>query len=151
MASLIDVQTRGWMIGLHTSRCKDFAFHHQIQADCISNPASYPTYTEVSFALNNTTQAYTPVSRAVLRPCHGVYTLLVMFTWLSNEGYCLVECHAISIEVKYWSCRGTCCLNIQRRQQIPLKCQHVPNKLQWNAPGVGNVIKTIWHSSSRTV
>jgi len=59
MASLIDVQTRGWMIGLRTSRCRDFALHHQIQADCISSSASYTTYTEVSFPLNNTTQSYT--------------------------------------------------------------------------------------------
>jgi len=59
MGSLIEVQTRGWMRGLHTSRCRDFAFHHQIQADCRSNPTSYPMYTEVSLPLHNTTQAYT--------------------------------------------------------------------------------------------
>ena len=41
------------------SRCRDFAFHNQIQADCRSYPASFSMYTEVFLLLNDTTQAYT--------------------------------------------------------------------------------------------
>jgi hypothetical protein len=84
-------------------KLQGFAFHNQIQADCRSNAASYPTDADISFPVNNTTQAY---------------TLLVILNWWPS---CLHVMPFSSYD-KYWNCRGTCCLHVQRRHQIHLKC-----------------------------